>query len=72
MSAKRTVRHPYKYSRVDPEHTVEDSGMYGYDTRAPLTVKSSLCGAVAQSRIRMRWDCNQYTGTEYTGLDERG
>lgn len=26
MSAKQTVRYPCKCSRVDPEHTVEDSG----------------------------------------------
>jgi hypothetical protein len=26
MSAKQTVRHPCKCSRVDPEHTIEDGG----------------------------------------------
>ncbi len=66
MSAKQTVRRPCKFNRVNPKHTVQDKGTAGRGTYAPLAVKQSTHGVEAQPRTRMRSDCGQHTGTEYT------
>ena len=46
------------------------AGVAGHGTSAPLVTKSSSRGEMAQTRSRKRSDYSQYTGTEYTGLDE--